>query len=713
MSDAAPTAAPVATDRRLFNRELSWLAFNHRVLEEALDGGNPLLERLKFLAIVSSNLDEFFMVRVGGLQMLCEEGRHERDATGLAPQEQLAEISTRTHAMVETQYDCFLNDLNPRMHSAGLHRQDVRNLTPSLYEHVQHIFEHEIYPVLSPLSLEDPDEPPLIPGLTLHLAVRLKPGGESGRKPRYAVVTLPKKLGRFVTLPIDEGHNYALVEDIVMLFADRLFPGETISECVPFRITRNADMSVREDLASDLLAEMKDVLLQRRNSACVRLEVADPISKTMLLFLQDLLNVDDTHTYRIRGPLDLSAYFSLARMTGFDELREKPWPPQPLPGAQPNESMFDVIRRGDVLLYHPYQSFDPVVRLIEEAADDPDVLAIKQILYRTSENSPVVAALARAAARDKHVTALVELKARFDEARNIGWAEALEQTGVQVIYGLKRLKTHAKICIIVRREPGGIRRYIHFGTGNYNEITARLYADISFMTCQEDYGADATAFFNMITGYSQPVTFRRIEAAPIGLRPKLLSLIEGEIQRHQQGQKGHIMVKVNSLVDPELIEALYRASQAGVRVQLSVRGICCLRPGVPGLSENITVSSVVDRFLEHARILYFRHGGDPLVFISSADWMPRNLDRRVELLIPVDDPACKERLIQYLKISLDDEAKARLLQPDGSYIRHPKRADEKALRSQAELYRIASELAKRAAPAQQVVFEPQRPVQSI
>lgn len=710
MSDAAQPA-PVL-EPRLFNRELSWLAFNHRVLEEALDESNPLLERLKFLAIVSSNLDEFFMVRVGGLQMLRAEGRRDRDASGMDPDEQLAAISRRAHEMVEAQYACLRDQILPRLAASGIRCHPVDGLPAALTEHIEHIFDHEIYPVLSPIALDSPEDPPLIPGLTLHLAVRFKGERSGSRKPRFAVVTLPKKLGRFLTLPIEEGHNVALLEDIVTLFLDRLFPGESISECVPFRVTRNADMSVREDLASDLLAEMKDVLQQRRNSACVRLEVADRVTKTTLGFLQRMLNVDDAHTYRIAGPLDLSAYMSLARMTGFDELREKPWPPQPLPGALPNESMFDVIRRGDVLLYHPYQSFDPVVRFIEEAADDPDVLAIKQILYRTSENSPVVAALARAAARDKHVTALVELKARFDEARNIGWAEALEQTGVQVIYGLKRLKTHAKICIVVRREPGGIRRYVHFGTGNYNEITARLYADVSYMTCNEEFGADATAFFNMITGYSQPVPFRRIEAAPLGLRPKLLSLIDDEIQRHQQGQRGHIMVKVNSLVDAELIDALYRASQAGVKVQLSVRGICCLRPGVPGLSENITVSSVVDRFLEHARILYFRHGGDPRVFISSADWMPRNLDRRVELLVPIDDPACKERLIQWLKISLDDEAKARLLQPDGTYIRHPNRHSPKALRSQAELYRVAVELAKKSAPERRIVFEPQRPIHS-
>jgi polyphosphate kinase len=553
MSDATP---------RFFNRELSWISFNTRVLEEALDPGTPLLERLKFLAIVSSNLDEFFMVRVGGLQLVRQQGRKDRDASGMTSSQQLAEISRRVHEMALTQYQCFLDEVRPQLRDAGIHRQNVDDLTPPLYEHVRTVFEHDLYPVLSPISVEDAENLPQLPGLTLHLAVRLKPAGE-GRKPRYAVVTLPKKLGRFITLPIDEGHNYALVEDVVGLFIDRLFPGEPVAEWAPFRITRNADMGVREDLASDLLSEMKEVLSQRKQSACVRLEVSDRASKTMLGFLQGLLQVDEESTYALPGPLDLAAYFSLARMTGFDHLREKPWPPQPAPGVKPGESIFEVLKRGDLLLYHPYQSFDPVVRLVEEAADDPDVLAIKQILYRTSENSPVVAALARAANRDKHVTVLVELKARFDEARNIGWAEALEQTGVQVIYGLKGLKTHAKICIIVRREPGGIRRYVHFGTGNYNEITARLYSDVSYLTCQDDYGADATAFFNMITGYAQPVSFRKIEAAPIGLRPRLLELVEGEIQRHQQGQPGQIIVKVNSLVDEELIESLYRASAAG------------------------------------------------------------------------------------------------------------------------------------------------------
>jgi polyphosphate kinase len=692
------------------NRELSWLEFNQRVLNEALDSSGSLLERLKFLAITASNLDEFFMVRVGGLEIVREQGKTGTDPSGLTTEQQLAEISRRTHAMVDDQYRCFLEDIEPRMATAGIRRLERSGLTAPLYEYLEQVFEKEIYPVLSPVSVENAADLPLIPGLGMNLLVRLKrPDDAESRKHRYAVVVLPRKLGRFITLPIEEGHNYIPVEDVTGELVQRLFPGETILEWVPFRITRNADTAVREDLASDLLAEMKEVLYARKQSDCVRLEVSQAISKTSLTFLQGVLKIRDDFTYNVRGPLDLSSYFSMARMAGFDDLRDKPWPPQICAAVKAGESIFETLQRGDLLLYHPYDSFDPVVRLVEEAADDPDVLAIKQILYRTSENSPVVAALSRAASREKHVTAVVELKARFDEARNIGWAESLEQNGVQIIYGIKGLKTHAKICIIVRREAGGIRRYVHFGTGNYNEITARLYSDISFMTCQDDYGADATAFFNMISGYSQPVPFRKIEAAPLGLRPRLLDLIESETQRQQQGQRGHIMVKVNTLVDERIIQALYKASQAGVRIQLNIRGACALRPGVPGISDNITVTSIVDRFLEHARILYFRHGGEPRVFISSADWMPRNLDRRVELLVEVDDPASRERLTQVLETCFRDNVKARQLLADGTYVPVRGAEGEPGIRAQEVFYKLACDTFKNAQKNTPFTFEPRRP----
>jgi polyphosphate kinase len=454
---------------------------------------------------------------------------------------------------------------------------------------------------------------------------------------------------------------------------------------------------------------MREVLDARKRSGCVRLEIGQNISPMSLSFLKHALQINDDQIYEIPGPLDLAAYRELAGRAGFEKLKFEPWLPQPSPLIAPGESMFEAIARRDILLFHPYESFEPVVRLLEQAADDPDVLAIKQILYRTSGSSPIVAALARAAGKGKHVTVVVELKARFDEARNIDWAQALEQSGVQIIYGLRGLKVHAKICIVVRREPGGIRRYLHFGTGNYNEVTARLYSDVSLMTCNEDFGADATQFFNTITAYSQPIKYRRLEAAPLGLRARLLALIESEAQRCKEGQQGHIMAKLNSLVDADVIEALYRASQQGVQIQLNVRGVCCLRPGVPKRSENIRVVSIVDRFLEHSRILYFHHGGEPLVFISSADWMPRNLDRRVELLVPVVDPVSQARLIAILLTTFQDNVKARQLMSDGRHERLHASGGAKAARSQQNFFEQAREAAKQAQQDRYQTFVPERP----
>ena len=693
------------------NRELSWLAFNRRVLEEALDPSLPLLERMKFLAITSSNLDEFFMVRVGGLQLLANEGREKPDASEMMPAEQLAEISRIVHQMVADQYACLLEDLEPKLAEAGIQRLKMDALTPEQDTYVEGLFEHELYPVITPMAI-DLDEPfPLLPGLGINLCVRLKTL-KGADIPRFAVVAVPKGVARFITVPTDRGYHYLLLEDIITAFLDRIFPGEPIVESTPFRITRNADMSVREDAAGDLLEKMKEVLIERKQSSCVRMEISRNASDVLRSFLTTSLDVNDASLYSVPGPLDLSAFFRVAAMNGFDALKIEPWPPRPSPDIGPSESMFEAIARHDILLFHPYESFDPVLRLVEEAADDPNVLAIKQILYRTSEYSPVVAALARAADRDKHVTVVVELKARFDEARNIEWATALEHAGVQVIYGLRGLKTHAKICIVVRREPTGIRRYVHFGTGNYNEKTARLYSDISFMTCDEDFAADASAFFNTITGYSQPVRYRKIEAAPIGLRARIVELIENEIERHKQGQEARIMAKLNSLADTDIAKALYEASKAGVNVQLNIRGICCLRPGVPNFSENISVVSIIDRFLEHSRIFYFHNGGDKKVFISSADWMTRNLDRRVELLVPVDDPRCREKLVAILETCLNDNVKARQLLPDGSYRRLEPAARKKALRAQETFYRRACEAAKTAKKAEVATFEPQRPVSS-
>jgi polyphosphate kinase len=693
------------------NRELSWLAFNRRVLEESLDPSLPILERLKFLAITSSNLDEFFMVRVGGLQILASQGSETPDPSGLNPTEQLAAVSRSVHQMVADQYACLMDDLEIKMAAAGIQRLDVDQLTSEQDAYVEGLFEHELYPVITPMAVHLDEPFPLLSGLGINLCVRLKTV-KGADIPRFAVVAVPKGVARFITVPTDRGYRYLLLEDMITAFLGRIFPGEPILESAPFRITRNADMGVREDAAGDLLEKMKEVLTERKQSSCVRLEISRSASDVLRDFLKTRLDLDEASLYSIPGPLDLGAFFRLSSMTGFENLKLEPWPSQPSPDVGPSESIFEAIARRDILLFHPYENFDPVLRLVEEAAADPNVLAIKQTLYRTSENSPIVAALARAADGDKHVTVIVELKARFDEARNIEWASALERAGVQVIYGLKGLKTHAKICVVVRREPTGIRRYMHFGTGNYNEKTARLYSDISFMTCNEDFGVDASAFFNTITGYSQPVRYRKIEAAPIGLRAQILDLIENEIERRKQGQEARIMAKLNSLADADLTKALYEASRAGVSVQLNIRGICCLRPGVPDLSENISVVSIVDRFLEHSRILYFHNGGDSKVFISSADWMTRNLDRRVELLVPVDDPHCRRKLMEILETCFEDNGKARRLLPDGDYQKIEPANRKNIVRAQDVFYRRACEAAKTAKKAVDAVFEPERPVSS-
>ncbi len=673
---------------QFINRELSWLEFNQRVLGEARDESLPLLERLKFLAITASNLDEFFMVRVGGLQIVSDQGSTKTDPSGMTADEQLKAISERTHRMTADQSQCFLNELEPALAAVGFRRLASDRLTSEQLQLIEQIFAEEISAVLSPMAVSEADEFPLLVNQTINLCVQLKPKVKDG-EPRFALIPFGNYGRRFITLPTygrSDQHDYILLEDVVGLFVGRFFPGEPVVECVPFRITRNADMGVREDLAADLMVSMEEVLDARKQSGCVRLEISARSTPQTLAFLKKTLGVSEQGIYQTPGPLDLSAFIRLTDVKGFDGHKYESWQPQPSPDVDPQESLFETLKDRDVVLYHPFESYEPVLRLIEEAAKDPDVLAIKQTLYRTSRNSPVVAALMRAAENGKYVTALVELKARFDEARNIEWAKNLEQAGVQVIYGVKGLKTHAKTCVIVRREPQGIKRYVHFGTGNYNEQTARIYTDVSLMTADEILGADASSFFNSITGYSQPQEFQKIAAAPIGLRDKLLELIEGETQRKRENQAAKIQAKMNSLADPLLIEALYAASQAGVTVELNVRGICCLKPGVEGLSEHIKVVSIIDRFLEHSRIFSFHHGGDDLVYIASADWMPRNLDRRVELLIPVEDEAARLKLLRVLKSCLKDTVKGRRLKPEGSY--RKVRAKEPH-RSQESLYRAA------------------------
>lgn len=697
-------------DSKFFNRELSWLEFNQRVLDEAHDQSIPLLERLKFLAITASNLDEFFMVRVGGLRVLVQQGISTPDPTGMTPTEQLAAISVRSHSMLLDQYTCFREELEPKLAEAGIKRVAASELTERQSKGLEQVFESEIFSVLSPIALASDRPFPLLANQMLHLCVALKGAAETPDEPRFAVIPLGRTIPRILTLSADRGYSYTLLEDVVQHFLQRFFPGEQLLGSCVFRITRNADFSFRDDLAPDMLTGMEGILTARKHGDCVRLEVGSCTSDTIVAYLKAQLEVEDEDIFVAPGPVDLSVFMPLTDRAGFDNLKYTPWPPQPSPDVEPGTSMFQQLSQRDILLVHPYQSFEPVLRLIEEAAADPDVLAIKQILYRTSRTSPIVAALAKAAQRGKYVTVIVELKARFDEARNIEWARNLEEAGVQVIFGVKKLKTHAKLCVIVRREPQGIQRYCHFGTGNYNELTAKIYSDVSLLTCNEELGADAVSFFNAITGYSQPQRFRKIEAAPIGLRARVLELIEGETKRKKEGQKASITAKVNSLVDPEIIQALYAASQAGVKVRLNVRGVCCLRPGVQGLSENITVNSVIDRFLEHARILHFHHGGDNLVFISSADWMTRNLDRRIELLAPVEEPSLSARLINVLETYFEDNVKSHELQPSGHYRKAKPSARRKQKRSQEMLYEEACKMVRKELQTQRTTFEPHRSV---
>ena len=694
---------------KFINRELSWLEFNQRVLDEALDPAVPLLERLNFLAITGSNLDEFFMVRVGGLELLLEQKVRKPDPSGMTPEAQIENIHARVARMVKEQYHCYGSELEPALAAEGIRRVRPGGLTVKQHEHLRTHFESSLFPLVTPMALEGGQAFPLLANLGLSVAVRLRPL-RGLKRPNYAVIPIGPAVQRVLAVPGEETYPYILAEDVLAAFADRFFPGREVIEAVPFRITRNADLSIREDMAADLLAEMEAVLTARKRSGCVRIEIADGASGALISFFQKKLKIRDHGVYRLNGPIDVSVFRSLAVLDGFDRLRYESWTPQPSPAVDLQKSIFETLSKNSVLLLHPYESFEPVVRLVEEAARDPDVLAIKQILYRTNAGSRIIAALGEAARQGKNVTVVVELKARFDEARNIAWARALEQEGVQVIYGIKGLKTHAKICIVVRREPGGIIRYLHFGTGNYNEKTARLYSDVGHMTCDEELGADASHFFNSICGYSEPQSFLKLAAAPLTLRPRLLELISAETERASRGQKAQILAKVNSLACPQIIEALYKASRAGVEVKLNVRGICCLRPGVPGLSENITVVSIIDHFLEHSRILYVSHGGKGRVFISSADWMPRNLDRRIELLVPVDDPVCRKRLLQMLKTYFSDNVKCRRILADGSYaVPDPPNNRRKIVRAQEALYREAVEAARAVHLARPTSFEPHLP----
>jgi polyphosphate kinase len=692
---------------RYINREASWLDFNARVLEEAQDTSNPLLERLKFIAITSNNLDEFFMVRIGSLHDLCANNISSRDPAGMTPREQLLYAGDKARTLVDEQYACFKEEIEPALQEAGIVRITPESANAEQREQLQRLFQEELGPALTPAAVRTDAPNPHYANLKLHLLIRLK--GDTPKEPRLAVLPLIGDLSRFVSLRVPDGYGYMLLEDVVAMHIHQYFPTDEVLEVLPFRITRNADMAVSEDEALDLVTQMDAVLTERKQSGCVRLEVPASGTRIALRQLRGLFGVRERDVIAVDGPLDFSAYFAIAGLPGYDHLRQETWEPQPAPGLDTAKSLFDQIATRPRILHHPYESFDPVVKLIEQAAEDPQTIAIKQILYRTSKRSPIVTALMKAAERGKTVTVIVELKARFDEARNIEWASAMEQAGVQVIYGVKGFKTHAKLLVIVRREPGGIRRYLHFGTGNYNEGTAKLYTDVSMLTTDAELGADASLFFNTITGFSQPHRLNRLAASPLTLRDSVAQLIEGEIRRARQKQRAHIRAKFNSLADPEMIDLLYKASKAGVKVDLLVRGICCLHPGIKGLSENIRVISIIDRFLEHSRIFWFHHGGTPRAFISSADWMTRNLDKRVELMTPVDEPDLLERLEDILDAGFNDTAKARELKADGAYHRVTPETSSAPLRSQELLFREAETRASRSARSGRTTFEPHRP----
>ena len=690
------------------NRELSWLEFNQRVLNEALRSDLPLLERLKFLAITAANLDEFFQVRVGGLMLMRRSHIQRKDLSGMTPNQQIQAIRQRVLKFQSDQYTLLSDILLPELRKKGLVLLPIDSLDPLQSEQVAAYFHTDIGPLLTPLAIDPDAQPPHVPSLQLTLACRLV-DDDSGET-RHVLIPIPDNLGRRVAVEIaEEGQAYVLIEEVIARHVGSLFPGETAAATACFRVTRNGDISVQEEDAIDLAGEMEEVLAARKIADTVRLELGTPMPQDIGKALQDLCRASAGETYRCPGPIGLAGFMDMAFTPGFDDLHDPDWPSQPSPDISPAESIFDAIARRDILLHHPYEGFEPVMRLIEEAAVDPDVLSVKQVLYRTAKNSRIIDALIRAAENGKQVTVLVELKARFDEARNLVRAEELQRAGVQIVYGVKGLKTHAKICMVVRREAGRLRRYVHLGTGNYNESTARLYTDISLLSCRPEYGADASMFFNAVTGRSKLLRFQRLVPAPTAMKPRLLALIASEAERARQGEHARIIAKVNSLQDPDIISALYEASAAGVNIQLNVRGICCLKPGSSKRQKNITVVSIIDRFLEHARIFHFHHGDDPQVFISSADWMGRNLDRRIELMVPIEDPKARRRLTKILETFFRDNTQASRILPDGTSERLQPAKGEKPFRAQDHFFREARRSAKAREHERAMRFDPHLP----
>lgn len=657
------------------NRELSWILFDKRVLCEAKDKQNPLFERLKFLSITASNLDEFFMVRVASLKDMVNAGYEKPDIAGMTPKQQLAALNEATHDLVSQQYSVY-RTLLPLLLRSGL-RVIGRHeeLTQKEAEYVDSYYEENVYPVLTPMAVDSSRPFPLIRNKSLNIGALVKKKNGDGEL-EFATVQVPSVLPRIVQIPSQDSGETAviLLEEIIERNIEKLFLNYDIVCSYPFRIMRNADFSLEEDEAEDLLKEIEKQLKKRQWGQAIRLEVEDGIDKRLIGIIKKELSIGDEDIYRIDGPLDLTFLMKMYGLSGFAHLKEKGYAaPQPVPALPEGCDIFEQIRKDDILLHHPYETFTPVVEFIRQAARDKDVLAIKQTLYRVSGNSPIIAALAQAAENGKQVSVLVELKARFDEENNIVWAKMLEKAGCHVIYGLVGLKTHSKITLVVRREEDGIRRYVHLGTGNYNDATAKLYTDVGLLTCSTAIGEDATAVFNMLSGYSEPLGWNKLSLAPLWLKDRFLYLIGREKKNAEAGREGHIIAKVNSLCDKDIIEALYEAGAAGVKIELIVRGICCLKTGLPGIGRNITVRSIVGNFLEHCRIFYFANDGKPEYYCASADWMPRNLERRVEIMFPVEKPALREKLMNILSMQLRDTVKAHVLLPDGRYQKVDKR----------------------------------------
>jgi polyphosphate kinase len=698
------TDRPVRHPERFLNRELSWLAFNQRVLEEAADASTALLERVKFVAIVASNLDEFFMVRVAGLRHDVANGESALDLTGLTPPQQFAAVSDRAHLMVRDLYHLALGELMPALATAGVRIVPWSDLEPDGRVALGDFFRDHVLPVLTPLAIDASRPFPLLSSLSLNLALRLD-GPPDSQEQRLAIVQVPPGLARLV--PLREPGAFVLLEDIIIGHAPLLFPGQTIIEYAVIRLARDAELELDDEGGRTQLDIVEREVRRRRRSDVIRLEANTDASEALLSQLREHLDITPEDVYRVPGPLDLRFLMNLTDVPALTAPRDPPHQPIDVLADLQQEDLFSLLDEQSLLLHHPYESYDPVVALVAQAADDPDVLAIKQTLYRTSVGSPFIASLQRAAERNKQVTVLVELTARFDEERNIHWARALEEAGAHVIYGVRGYKTHAKICLVVRRSPDGLKRYVHLATGNYNERTARIYTDFGLLTTSQAIAEDATAFFNTVTGYSDPPRLKKLIMAPTDLRRRFLKLINRERRRAEAGQRAEIIAKMNSLIDEEIIEALYAAAQRGVTVQLNVRGICALRPGVPDLSENIEVVSIVDRFLEHSRIYYFFNGGSEEVYLASADWMSRNLDKRVELMFPIEEPGHRAKLLYALRAMFRDNVKARWLGADGTYNRRQPSDGEPPFRVQQHLQDETQRLSALARGRTGVVFRPE------